>query len=144
MKKTRRTAALLLMMMLLFTCAHAQEAAGLSWTELGEGPNEMSLLLVSAEGGVKGYRLHSARTTLLEGLLELGLAQTAETENGLVLTVVDGCALPEDDPAAYWFIAVFDAAQDAFIACREPLEQLPLAGQTYAMGMALTLGAMEE
>ena len=144
MKTTRRTAALLMLLLLLFTCAHAQEPARLVWTELGEGPNEMSLLLVSPEGSVKGYRLHSTKTTLLEGLVELGLAQTAETETGLVLTVVDGCPLPKEDPAAYWFIAVFDAAQDAFVACREPLEQLPLAGQTYAMGMALTIGAMEE
>lgn len=132
--KIKRIAALLLSLLLLFACAKAEEAKT-QWTELGEGKNELTLVVVFPDGITKGYHIRSDHESLLEGLLALELIQTVETETGMVLTVVDGCPLPEDDPEAYWFIAVFDVQLDSLTPCLLPLEQLPLAGQTYAFGL---------
>lgn len=143
MKMTKRFAVLLLSILLLFACAAAEEAQT-QWVELGEGKNELTLVVVLPEGITKGYRIHSDSETLLEGLLALELIRVEDTESGKVLTEVDGCPLPEDDPDAYWFIAVFDVLVNSLVPCTEPLEQLPLAGQTYALGLISGIGMEPE
>ena len=134
MKPIKRLLALLLAGLMLFSCAVA-EAPQTLWTDLGEGANEMTLVLVLPEGVTKGYHIRSDRQLMLEALAELGLATIGQGEAGAVLLTVDGCALPPEMPEAYWFVAVFDPALDALTPALDPLEQLPLPGQTYAIGM---------
>lgn len=134
MQMIKRLAALLLAGLMLFSCAPAEEAQTL-WTELGEGKHEMTLVLVLPEGVTRGYHIRSDRQLMLEALVELGLVTTGQHEGETLLLAVDGCALPADLPGAYWFVAVFDPTLDALTAAVEPLEQLPLPGQTYAIGL---------
>jgi hypothetical protein len=134
MKPIKRLLALLLAGLMLFSCA-AAEAPQTLWTDLGEGANEMTLVLVLPEGVTKGYHIRSDRQLMLEALAELGLATIGQSEAGAVLLTVDGCALPPEMPEAYWFVAVFDPALDALTPALDPLEQLPLPGQTYAIGL---------
>lgn len=142
MRITKRITALLVCLLLLFACAQAEESRT-QWVELGEGRNELTLVVVFPEGITKGYHIRSDHETLLEGLLALELIQLEETESGVVLTAVDGCPLPQDDPDAYWFISVFDVLVNSLVPCQLPLEQLPLAGQTYALGLISGIGANE-
>ena len=140
----KRFCALLLAALLCAACACAEQAAPAArWQDVGEGANEMTLVLVLPDGGVKGYRIRSDKATLLEALLELKLAEVAPGENGFALSKVDGIALPAEQPDAYWFIAVFDPALDTLTPCTLPLEQLPLPGQTYAIGMVGGLEAVQ-
>lgn len=134
--KMKRLPALVMALLLLAACACAEQAAPRTqWAEVGEGAHEMTLVLVLPDGITKGYHIRSDKATLLEGLLALELATVMPAETGFALQTVDGCALPADDPDACWFIAVYDAALDTLTPCREPLEQLPLPGQTYAIGL---------
>ena len=135
MKHIKRLTALLLAGLMLFSCALAAEAPQTRWTDLGEGANEMTLVLVLPEGVTKGYHIRSDSQLMLEALAELGLATIGQSEAGPVLLTVDGCALPPDKPEAYWFVAVFDPALDALTPALDPLDQLPLPGQTYAIGL---------
>ena len=135
MKHIKRLTALLLAGLMLFSCALAAEAPQTRWTDLGEGANEMTLVLVLPEGVTKGYHIRSDSQLMLEALAELGLATIGQSEAGPVLLTVDGCALPPDKPEAYWFVAVFDPARDALTPALDPLDQLPLPGQTYAIGL---------
>ncbi len=134
MQTIKRLAALLLMGLMLFSCALAAETQT-QWTNLGEGENEMTLVLVLPEGVTRGYHISSQRQLMLEALVELELVTIGQHEGETILLTVDGCALPADKPEAYWFLAVYDPALDALTAALDPLEQLPLPGQTYAIGL---------
>lgn len=126
--------AALLAVLLLFSVALAEKPQSL-WTELGTGSGQMTLILVLPDLTTKGYRIHSDQPTMLEALLELELVTVVAGETGPVLTMVDGCALPEDQPDAYWFLSAFDVEQDSLVPVTSPIDQLPMDGQTYALGM---------
>ena len=126
--------AALLAALLLFSVSFAEEPQSL-WTDLGTGSGQMTVIVVLPDLTTKGYRIHSDKATMLEALLELELVTVLEGETGPVLTMVDGCALPEDQPDAYWFISVFDAEQDSLVPVTAPIVELPMNGQTYAFGM---------
>lgn len=130
--KIRHWLAILLAFGLLFSVSFAQESL---WTDLGDGQEEMTLVVVFPDLTTKGYRIHSDQPDLLTALLEVELVTVQETEEGVRLIMVDGCALPEDQPDAYWFVTVYDAEQDSLIPATLPIDQLPFAGQTYALGM---------
>jgi hypothetical protein len=134
----KRTAALLLCAVLLISCALAEEALPRTETvQLGEGANEMTMVVVFPDGLTRVYHLRSDCDLLVDALLALELIQVLPEEEGegLTLVAVDGVPLPADDPDAYWFIAVNDPQQDTLVPCTEPLETLPFAGQTYALGL---------
>lgn len=139
--------AALLAVLLLFSVALAEEPQSL-WTELGAGSGQMTVIVVLPDLTTNGYRIHSDRATMLEALLELELVTVVAGETGPVVTMVDGCALPEDQPDAYWFISAFDVEQDSLVPVTAPIDQLPMDGQTYAFGMinggSLTSGAAPE
>ena len=140
----RRAAAVLLCALLLIACAAAEEALPrIETVERGEGANEMTLVVIFPDGLTRLYHIRSDCDLLVDALLALELIQVlpAEGGDGLILTAVDGVPLPTDDPDAYWFIAVHDPLQDALVPCAEPLEDLPFAGQTYALGQITGLEA---
>jgi hypothetical protein len=126
--------AALLAALLLFSLSFAEEPQSL-WTDLGTGSGQMTVIVVLPDLTTKGYRIHSDKATMLEALLELELVTVLEGETGPVLTMVDGCALPEDQPDAYWFLSVYDVTLDSLVPVTTAIDQLPLAGQTYAIGM---------
>lgn len=126
--------AALLAVLLLFSVSFAEEPQSL-WTDLGTGSGQMTVIVVLPDLTTKGYRIHSDHATMLEALLELELVTVLEGETGPVLTMVDGCALPEDQPDAYWFISAFDVEQDSLVPVTAPIEELPMDGQIYAFGM---------
>ena len=120
----------------LLFCAPAFAQEGQTpWTDLGTGSGEMTLVVVFPDLTTKGYRIHSDEATMLAALLEVELVTVQENEGVVSLVMVDGCALPEENPDAYWFISMYDPALDSLTPATLPLEQLPLAGQTYAFGM---------
>lgn len=140
----KRAAAMLLCAVLLLCCAAAEEALPRTETvALGQGANEMTMVVIFPDGLTRLYHLRSDCDLLVDALLALELIQVlpAEGGDGLILTAVDGVPLPTDDPDAYWFIAVHDPQQDALVPCTEPLEDLPFAGQTYALGQITGLEA---
>lgn len=144
MTTLKRAAAFLLCAVLLISCAAAEEALPRTETvELGEGANEMTMVVVFPDGLTRLYHLRSDCDLLVDALLALELIQVlpAEGGDGLTLIAVDGVSLPTDDPDAYWFIAVHDPLQDVLVPCTEPLESLPFPGQTYALGQITGLEA---
>ena len=130
----KRMLAILAAILLLFSLALAEEPQA-QWVSLGTGSNEMTLVVVFPDLTTKGYHIHSDCTTMLEALLELELVTVAQQDGVFTLTAVDGCALPADQPDAYWFISMHDPVLDSLTPVTLPLDQLPLAGQTYAFGM---------
>ena len=134
MFRIKRILAALLAVLLLFSVSFAEEPQSI-WTDLGTGSGQMTVIVVLPDLSTKGYRIHSDRATMLEALLELELVTVLEGETGPVLTMVDGCALPEDQPDAYWFISAFDVEQDSLVPITAPIEELPMDGQIYAFGM---------
>ncbi|MBE5793444.1 MAG: hypothetical protein E7323_02035 [Clostridiales bacterium] len=134
--------ALVLAVLLLCAPAFAQENQTL-WADFGEGSNEMTLVVVFPDLTTKGYRIHSDQPTMLAALLELKLVKADETEGVMRLVEVDGCALPKDNPDAYWFVSMHDPSLDSLTPAEQPLDQLPLAGQTYAFGMINSEAAHE-
>ena len=94
-----------------------------------------TLVVVFPDLTTKGYRIHSDQPTLLAALLELELVTIQENDGVPTLVMVDGCSLPEENPDAYWFISMYDPALDSLTPATLPIDQLPLAGQTYAFGM---------
>lgn len=134
MTKIKAMLALVLAALLLCTCAAAEEAHT-QWVDLGTGSNEMTLVVVLPDLTTKGYHIRSEKTTLLEALLELELVTVTQGEASLSLLSVDGCALPADQPDAYWFLSAYDLTLDSLVPVTQPLDELPLSGQTYAIGM---------
>ena len=134
MFRIKRVLAVLLAVLLVFSVSFAEENLSL-WADLGTGSGQMTVIIVLPDLTTKGYRIHSDRATMLEALLELELVTVLEGETGPVLTMVDGCALPEDQPDAYWFISAFDVEQDSLVPVTTPIEELPMDGQIYAFGM---------
>ena len=126
--------AFLLAVLLFCAPAFAQETQT-PWIDLGSGSGEATLVVVFPDLTTKGYRIHSDQPTLLAALLELELVTVQEEEGMVALTIVDGCALPEENPDAYWFISMYNPALDSLTPVSQPIDQLPLAGQTYAFGM---------
>ena len=126
--------AFVLAILLFCAPALAQEPQTL-WTELGTGSNEMTLVVVFPDLTTKGYHIHSDQPTLLAALLDVGLVTVQENDGVTKLVMVDGCSLPEENPDAYWFISMYDPALDSLTPATLPIDQLPLAGQTYAFGM---------
>lgn len=126
--------ALILAVLLLCTPALAQEPQT-PWADLGTGCGEATLVVVFPDLTTKGYRIHSDQPTLLAALLELELVTIQENDGVPTLVMVDGCSLPEEKPDAYWFISMYDPALDSLTPATLPIDQLPVAGQTYAFGM---------
>lgn len=134
MTKIKSVLALMLAVLLLCTCAAAEEAHT-QWVDLGTGSNEMTLVVVFPDLTTKGYHIRSEKTTLLEALLELELVTVTQEEGAASLLSVDGCSLPADQPDAYWFLSSYDLTLDSLVPVAQPLDELPLNGQTYAIGM---------
>ena len=134
MMKIKSVLALMLAALLLCSFAMAEEAHT-QWVDIGIGANEMTLVVVFPDLSTKGYHIRSEKTTLLEALLELELVTVTQEEKTISLLTVDGCALPADQPDAYWFLSVYDLKQDSLVPVTLPLDELPLPGQTYAIGM---------
>lgn len=134
MIKIKAMLALVLAALLLCSFAIAEESHT-QWVEVGTGANEMTLVVVFPDLSTKGYHIRSDKTTLLEALLELELVTITQEEESLALLSVDGCALPADQPDAYWFISAHDPATDSLLPVTQPIDQLPFAGATYAIGM---------
>ena len=136
MHKLRCILALLLAALLLFTCAAAEQAAPQTqWLELGKGKNQMTVIVVFPDQTTKGYHISSNCKTLMGGLMELDLIQVEKTDGQYRLIAVDGVSLPEDDPDAYWFVAMYDQATESLVPMTQPFNKATLAGQTYALGM---------
>jgi len=130
----KTTLSLLLTILLLCTCALA-EAPLAQWSDIGTGANEMTLVVVFPDLSTKGYHIHSDQATMLEALLELELVTVTQSDGAFALLEVDGCPLPSYQPEAYWFLSVYDVALDSLVPVTTAIDQLPLAGQTYAIGM---------
>ena len=147
MFRIKSVLAALLAVLLVFSVSFAEESQSI-WTDLGTGSGQMTVIVVLPDLTTKGYRIHSDRATMLEALLELELVAVQEGETGAVVTMVDGCTLPEDQPDAYWFISGFDVEQDSLVPITGPIEELPMDGQIYAFGMinggSLTSGVAPE
>ncbi len=123
---------LLLLALPLTACA--QESAAPSWTTLGEGANEMALVLVLPDNQTRLYKVYSNETTLLTGLEGMGLIETQLVDDAPVITTVDGITAQD---GAYWFIAIMDEAQQQFVPLTLPLQEAPFA-QSYAFGLITT------
>ena len=134
MTKIKIVLALMLAALLLCTCVMAEEAHT-QWVDVGIGSNEMTLVVVFPDLTTKGYHIRSEKATMLEALLELELITVTQREESLSLLSVDGCSLPADQPDAYWFLSVYDLTLDSLVPVTQPLDELPLKGQTYAIGM---------
>ena len=134
MTKIKIVLALMLAALLLCTCVMAEEAHT-QWVDVGTGSNEMTLVVVFPDLTTKGYHIRSEKATMLEALLELELITVTQREESLSLLSVDGCSLPADQPDAYWFLSVYDLTLDSLVPVTQPLDELPLKGQTYAIGM---------
>lgn len=134
MTAIKTTLSLLLTILLLCTCALA-EAPLAQWSDIGTGANEMTLVVVFPDLTTRGYHIHSDHATMLQALLELELVTVTQSDETLTLLEVDGCPLPSDQPEAYWFLSVYDVTLDSLVPVTTAIDQLPLAGQTYAIGM---------